>query len=104
RHRARPRRGGDGPRVARRRRGLPGLHVNPFETSGGAIAYHDEGSGPAVVLRHGFPLSSYLWRGLIPALAVRHRVLAPDLIGLGSSANPAGAAPAPPPPARDVKQ
>jgi pimeloyl-ACP methyl ester carboxylesterase len=65
--------------------------VNRFETSGGVIAYHDEGSGPAVVLLHGFPLSSYLWRGLIPALAVRHRVVAPDLLGLGASDKPAGA-------------
>jgi len=65
--------------------------VNRFGTSGGAIAYHDEGSGPAVVLLHGFPLSSYVWRGLIPALAARHRVLAPDLLGLGASDKPAGA-------------
>jgi len=63
--------------------------VNRFETSGGALAYHDEGEGPAVVLLHGFPLSSYLWRGLIPALASRHRVLAPDLLGLGASDKPA---------------
>jgi len=65
--------------------------VNRFETSGGDIAYHDEGSGPAVVLLHGFPLSSYLWRGLRPALASRHRVIAPDLLGLGVSDKPAGA-------------
>ena len=65
--------------------------MNRFETSGGAIAYHDEGSGPAVVLLHGFPLSSYVWRGLIPALAARHRVLAPDLLGLGASDKPADA-------------
>jgi 2-hydroxymuconate-semialdehyde hydrolase len=64
--------------------------VNRFETSGGAIAYQDEGSGPAVVLLHGFPLSSYLWRGLIPALAARHRVVAPDLLGLGASDKLAG--------------
>lgn len=66
--------------------------MNRFETSGGALAYHDDGDGPAVVLLHGFPLSSYLWRGLLPALASRHRVLAPDLLGLGSSDKPASAA------------
>jgi len=65
--------------------------VNLYETSGGALAYHDEGTGPAVVLLHGFPLTSYLWRGLIPALAFRHRVIAPDLLGLGASDKPAGA-------------
>jgi pimeloyl-ACP methyl ester carboxylesterase len=66
--------------------------VNRAETSGGALAYHDEGSGPAVVLLHGFPLTSYLWRGLIPALASRHRVIAPDLLGLGASDKRAGVA------------
>jgi pimeloyl-ACP methyl ester carboxylesterase len=59
--------------------------VKRFVSSGGEIAYHDEGSGPAVVLLHGFPLTSYLWRGLIPVLAGRHRVIAPDLLGLGVS-------------------
>ena len=62
-----------------------------LETSGGVLAYHDEGSGPAVVLLHGFPLTSYLWRGLIPALASRHRVIAPDLLGLGASDKRSGA-------------
>ena len=65
--------------------------MNTFETSGGRIAYLDEGSGPAVVLLHGFPLTSHLWRGLVPALAARHRVLAPDLLGLGRSVPASGA-------------
>jgi pimeloyl-ACP methyl ester carboxylesterase len=65
--------------------------VNRAETTGGALAYHDDGSGPAVVLLHGFPLTSYLWRGLIPALAARHRVIAPDLLGLGASDKPRSA-------------
>jgi 2-hydroxymuconate-semialdehyde hydrolase len=64
--------------------------VNRADTSGGALAYHDEGDGPAVLLLHGFPLTSYLWRGLIPALASRHRVIAPDLLGLGASDKPTG--------------
>ncbi len=66
--------------------------MNRFASSGGELAYHDEGSGPAVVLLHGFPLTSYLWRGLIPTLAARHRVLAPDLLGLGDSDRPLGVA------------
>jgi pimeloyl-ACP methyl ester carboxylesterase len=57
----------------------------------GALAYHDVGSGPAVLLLHGFPASSYLWRRLMPALAPFHRVLAPDLLGLGASDKPADA-------------
>lgn len=65
--------------------------MNRADTSGGALAYHDEGTGPAVVLLHGFPLTSYIWRALIPALASRHRVIAPDLLGLGASDKPSGA-------------
>jgi 2-hydroxymuconate-semialdehyde hydrolase len=65
--------------------------VKRAETSGGALAYHDEGGGPAVLLLHGYPLTSYVWRGLIPALASRHRVIAPDLLGLGASDKPSGA-------------
>jgi haloalkane dehalogenase len=66
--------------------------VNRATVSGGTLAYHDVGSGPAVLLLHGFPASSYLWRQLIPALAPFHRVLAPDLLGLGDSDKPADAA------------
>ena len=50
-----------------------------------------EGSGDAIVLLHGNPTSSYLWRNVIPHLAGLGRVLAPDLIGMGrSSSAPAG--------------
>jgi pimeloyl-ACP methyl ester carboxylesterase len=66
--------------------------VNRFTSSGGEIAYHDEGSGPAVLLLHGFPLTSYLWRRLIPVLVGRHRVIAPDLVGLGASLAHSGSA------------
>jgi haloalkane dehalogenase len=59
--------------------------MNSIDVGPGAIAYHDVGDGPAVVLLHGFPLSSYLWRQLVPALAGAHRVIAPDLLGLGDS-------------------
>ncbi|QGZ39385.1 pimeloyl-ACP methyl ester carboxylesterase [Pseudoduganella flava] len=43
---------------------------------------------PAVVLLHGFPSSSHMYRNLIPALADRYRVLAPDLPGFGLSSMP----------------
>jgi pimeloyl-ACP methyl ester carboxylesterase len=65
--------------------------VNRATVSGGELAYHDLGSGPPVLLVHGFPLSSYVWRALVPALAGMHRVIAPDLLGLGDSEKPAGA-------------
>ncbi len=59
--------------------------------SGGEMAWVDVGEGPPVVLLHGFPTSSFLWRGEIPLLATRMRVLAPDLIGYGASEKPKGA-------------
>jgi haloalkane dehalogenase len=50
------------------------------------MAYVDEGSGPPVVLLHGNPTSSYLWREVIPPiLAAGARCVAPDLIGMGDS-------------------
>ena len=56
-----------------------------------AMEFVDEGSGDAVVLLHGNPTSSYLWRNIIPHLAGPGRVLAPDLIGMGrSSPAPSG--------------
>ena len=45
-------------------------------------------NAPAVVLLHGFPTSSHMFRDLIPLLADRFRVVAPDLIGFGHSDAP----------------
>jgi haloacetate dehalogenase len=53
------------------------------------LHYALEGSGPLVVLLHGWPQTWYCWRKLIPALAARHTVLAPDLRGYGLSDKPA---------------
>jgi haloalkane dehalogenase len=50
------------------------------------MAYVDVGVGDPIVLLHGNPTSSYLWRNVIPHLDGRHRCLAPDLIGMGRSA------------------
>jgi 2-hydroxymuconate-semialdehyde hydrolase len=60
-------------------------------TSGGELAYADEGDGPAVLLLHGFPQSSHVWRHVVPMLSSRFRVIAPDLLGSGDSAKPADA-------------
>jgi haloacetate dehalogenase len=51
--------------------------------------YVDAGSGPPVILLHGFPETWYCWRHQIPALAERHRIIAPDLRGYGETAGPA---------------
>jgi pimeloyl-ACP methyl ester carboxylesterase len=47
------------------------------------------GSGPPVVLLHGWPQTWFCWRGVIPLLAEHHTVIAPDLRGLGDSSRPA---------------
>jgi haloalkane dehalogenase len=49
------------------------------------IAYVDVGQGKPIVLLHGNPTSSYLWRNIIPHLIGLGRCLAPDLIGMGES-------------------
>ena len=49
------------------------------------MAYVDEGSGDPIVLLHGNPTSSYLWRNIIPHLSGLGRCVAPDLIGMGDS-------------------
>lgn len=64
------------------------LDVKRLAVSAGDLAYADEGEGPAVVLLHGFPTSSHLWRDLVPILAPRFRAIAPDLLGYGGSSKP----------------
>ncbi len=49
------------------------------------MAYVDEGEGLPIVLLHGNPTSSYLWRNVIPHLTRLGRCIAPDLIGMGDS-------------------
>jgi haloalkane dehalogenase len=53
-----------------------------------AISYVEVGAGAPLVFLHGNPTSSYLWRGVIPQIAVPARRLAPDLIGMGDSGKP----------------
>ena len=55
------------------------------EVGGLRLAYIEEGSGDPIVLLHGNPTSSYLWRNVIPHLAPLGRCLAPDLVGMGDS-------------------
>jgi len=52
---------------------------------GKRIAYVEAGEGDPILLLHGNPTSSYLWRNVIPHLQGKGRVIAPDLIGQGDS-------------------
>ncbi len=55
------------------------------EVHGKRIAYLEAGTGDPIVLLHGNPTSSYLWRNVIPELENSGRVIVPDLIGQGDS-------------------
>src|SRR6516162_2513867 len=75
-------------------RDLPGYSFTPhyLESGGIRIHYVDEGSPAAapVLMLHGEPSWSYLYRKMIPALtAAGHRAIAPDLVGFGRSDKPA---------------
>ena len=58
--------------------------------NGVELFYREAGpkNAPTIVLLHGFPTSSHMFRNLIPALADRYHVIAPDYPGFGNSAQP----------------
>jgi pimeloyl-ACP methyl ester carboxylesterase len=57
---------------------------------GHEIGYRSAGTGPALLLLHGIANSSETWSAVLPALAERFTVIAPDLLGHGASAAPPG--------------
>jgi pimeloyl-ACP methyl ester carboxylesterase len=65
-------------------------HYRTATVDGLSIFYREAGpaDGPVVLLLHGFPTSSHMFRNLISALADRYRVIAPDYPGFGESAMP----------------
>ncbi|MEV6227920.1 alpha/beta hydrolase [Saccharopolyspora shandongensis] len=66
------------------------VHHRTITVDGHTIFYREAGpaDAPALVLLHGFPSSSYMYRRLIPALADRYYVMAPDYLGFGESDAP----------------
>src|SRR5258708_17166734 len=66
----------------------PGCAEGFVETNGVQLHYVAAGSGPLVLLLHGFPEFWYSWRYQLPALATRFRVVAPDLRGYNLSDKP----------------
>ncbi len=70
--------------------------ASTFDTGHGRMHYVDVGEGPVVVLLHGTPTWSFLYRRLIDDLKEDHRVIAPDLLGFGLSDKPQTEAVAPP--------
>lgn len=66
------------------------VHYRTVKIDGVDIFYREAGpaDAPVVLLLHGFPTSSHMFRNLIPLLADRYRVIAPDYPGYGQSASP----------------
>ncbi|MEC3980893.1 alpha/beta fold hydrolase [Amycolatopsis sp. H20-H5] len=67
------------------------VHHRTATVAGRTVFYREAGpaQAPTIVLLHGFPTSSHMFRELIPALADRYHVLAPDMVGFGRSDAPA---------------
>ncbi|MPY47380.1 alpha/beta fold hydrolase [Streptomyces acidicola] len=66
------------------------VHHRTEAVDGLEVFYREAGNSqaPVVLLLHGFPTSSHMFRNLIPALSDRYRLIAPDHIGFGQSAMP----------------
>jgi pimeloyl-ACP methyl ester carboxylesterase len=66
------------------------VHHRYATVQGRRLFYREAGpaDAPVLVLLHGFPTSSFMFRGLIPALADRYHVIAPDHLGFGLSDAP----------------
>ncbi|MFI5926029.1 alpha/beta fold hydrolase [Micromonospora sp. NPDC051543] len=62
--------------------------VHKITVNGAVLAYDEAGSGSPVVLLHAGIADRRMWRGVVPALAARHRVIVPDLRGYGESELP----------------
>lgn len=73
--------------------GGPGDPLGPYEEvtlHGHKIGFQAAGEGPLLLLLHGITSTSDAWREVMPALAERYTVVAPDMIGHGRSAKPRG--------------
>jgi len=69
-----------------------GFTAMRVEAAGAAINLRRGGSGPPLLLLHGYPETHVMWHKLAPALAARFSVICPDLRGYGDSAKPPGSA------------
>src|ERR1700722_9923296 len=65
------------------------FHTQDIQTDGATIHVRVGGQGPAVVLIHGFGDTGDMWAPMAAALARDHRVVVPDLRGMGLSSHPA---------------
>src|SRR5215210_2789649 len=68
----------------------PSISQEEIVVYGHRVSFRSAGEGPVVVLVHGITGSSAHWEQVMPLLAERYRVVAPDLLGHGASAKPRG--------------
>lgn len=71
---------------------IDGFSRHTARVNGQSIAYARGGSGPPVLLLHGFPQTHTMWHGIAPMLAREFTVIAADLRGYGESSKPSGLA------------
>jgi pimeloyl-ACP methyl ester carboxylesterase len=69
---------------------VAGFSDKSADVNGVRLHYAIGGKGPAVVLLHGFAQTGLMWRPIMPLLAQKHTVIAPDLRGAGDSGKPEG--------------
>jgi haloalkane dehalogenase len=64
--------------------------IKTVQVEGLRLAYRELGDGPPVLLLHGWPTSSFLWRAVMVPIARANRIVALDLPGFGASEKPVG--------------
>src|SRR5256885_4709806 len=69
---------------------FPGFTTLRIQTSGAEIRCVVGGSGPPLLLLHGYPQTHAIWHKIAPRLAKRYTVVATDLRGYGDSSKPTG--------------
>jgi pimeloyl-ACP methyl ester carboxylesterase len=69
---------------------MQSLDIREISLHGNRVSYRSGGQGPLLVMVHGITSSSASWETVLPALAQRFTVLAPDLLGHGQSDKPSG--------------
>jgi len=77
------------PAIAQTPAASNGIQSRTAQVEGVQLHYMTAGKGPALVLIHGYAETSLMWKPIIPLLAKRFTVIAPDLPGIGDSAIPA---------------
>jgi pimeloyl-ACP methyl ester carboxylesterase len=69
-------------------KGEPVVHGRKRLSTGVRLHYYTAGTGPALLLQHGIPKTSYYWRKVVPLLSEHFSIVVPDLRGIGDSTHP----------------